>query len=217
VNSKHFIGIGLAVLPLVAYVLWWNSPVREIRRTHDALFQQKTWHLHAVRNYQGIPPQTDDTDYFCPSFAHWVNQYTDWRGAPAVRETIRYNGALYTLTNGRWTKTSDRAEIFECRHEPLMNGDGIALPFEMLGRGTKIHRGEVRTVGGDTCRDYDFIVPNPYDMLHKDYRFTMCVNELDHLPRQTRRDPSISGREDSVEYSKWGDLPEPPLPYGIPQ
>jgi len=215
VNSKYLIGLALAVLAVLAYALWWNSPARELRRTHDALLLQKTWHLHAVRNYAGIPPQTDDTDFFCPSFAHWVNQYTDWRGAPAVRETIRYNGGYYNLVNGRWTKTGERAEINECRHAPIIEGDGIALPFETFGRGTQVHRGAVQTVGGETCRDYKIIVPTPYDMLHKDYRFTMCINELDHLPRQTRRDPSISGTEDSVEYSKWGDLSEPPLPYGI--
>lgn len=215
--SNRLLLLGLPVLAFVAYVLWWNSPAREMRRTHDALLLQKTWHLHAVRNYQGIPPQTDDNDYFCPGFAHYVNQFTDWSGAPAVRETIRYDGAFYNRINGRWTKTSERAEINECRHAPLIEGDGIALPFDMLGRGTTVQRGAVQTVGGETCRDYNIIVLTPYDMLHRDYRFTMCINEIDHLPRQTRRAPSISGNEDSVEYSKWGELSEPPLPYGIPQ
>jgi hypothetical protein len=217
VNSKHLLWLGLVVLAIVAYALWWNSPARELRRTHDALLLQKTWHLHAVRNYQGIPPQTDDIDFLCPGFEHQVNQYTDWSGAPAVRETIRYNGAFNNRINGRWTKTNDKTEIFECRHEPLMEGDGISLPFELvLLRSTKIRRGAVRTVGSDSCRDYQITVLTPYDLLHHDYQFTMCINELDHLPRETRRDARISGHEDAVEYSKWGDLSEPPLPYGIP-
>jgi hypothetical protein len=217
VKFNYLIWSALALLALVSYVLWWNSPTREIRRTYAALMQQKTSHSHTVRSFQGSPPQTYDIDFFCPSFEHYKNQYTDWSGSPAVRENIRYNGTYYNFVNGRWTKTGERAEINECRHGPLVDGDGIAFPFEMLGRGTKIERGAFQTVGGDSCRDYKIIIPTPYDMLHKDYRFAMCINEIDHLPRQTRRDASIAGQDESNEYSKWGDISEPPLPYGIPQ
>jgi hypothetical protein len=216
-NVKYLLALGLALLAGVAFFLVRNTPSRELLRMQDALLTQKTWHLHAVRNYNGIPPQTDDIDFFCPNFAHQVNQYTDYAGAPAVRESIRYNGASYNLINGRWTKGGAQAEIYECRHTPLADGDGISLPFAAFLGSSSVRRGIVRTVKDGTCRDYEITTPLPYDMLHKEYRFTMCINERDHLPRQTRRDPSISGHEDVVEYSEWGALPEPLLPLGVPR
>jgi hypothetical protein len=216
-RSKFLIVFVLALLVGVAYAFWWHSPRNELRRTRDALLRQKTWHVHTVRVFQNIPPETDDRDFFCPGFEHEVARYTDAYGNPAVRESIRLDHSYYNLIEGRWVKANGPTQVLECRQPPLMKGDGIALPFDAVLRDGSFRRGSTRTVGEDSCRDYDIVVPTPTNILERDYRFTLCINERDHLPRQTRRTPLLAVQEDAIDYSGWGALSEPPIPTGIQQ
>lgn len=212
---KRIIALGLALLAGIAFALWWNSPVRQLRLTRDALLRQNSWHVHTVRLFQNIPPETDDRDFFCPGFEHEVARYTDAYGNPAVRESIRLDHSYYNFIDGRWVKANGPTQVIECRQPPLIKGDGIALPFDAVLRDGSVRRGSTRTLGEDSCRDYDIVVPTPTNILERDYRFTMCINPRDHLPRQTRRTPRLAVQEDAIDYSNWGALSAPPIPADI--
>jgi hypothetical protein len=215
-RSNLLVVLALALLVGAAYALWWHSPRNELRRTRDALLRQKTWHVHTIRVFQNIPPETDNRDFFCPGFEHEVAHFTDAYGNPAVRESIRLDHSYYNLIDGHWTKANGATQVLECRHEPLIDGDGISLPFDASLRQGSIQRGVARTVGDDSCRDFEVVVPTPTNPLEREYRFTICINERDHLPRQTRRTPPLAFHEDVIDYSGWGALSEPPVPPEIP-
>ena len=216
-RSKLLIALALALLVGVAYALWWHSPRNELRRTRDALLRQKSWHVHTVRVFQNIPPETDDRDFFCPGFEHEVVCYTDAYGKPAVRESIRLDHSYYNLIDGRWVKANGPTQISDCHNEPLMIGDGISLPFDAILREGSIQRGATRTVGDDPCRDCKIVVTTSTNPLECNYRFILCINERDHLPRETRRTPPLAVHEDVIEYSQWGALSAPPIPPEIQQ
>lgn len=216
-RSKLLLALALALLAGVAYGFWWHSPRNELRRTRDALPCQKSWHVHTVRVFQNIPPETDDRDFFCPGFEHELAHYTDAYGNPAVRESIRLDHSYYNLIDGRWVKTNGPTQVLECRHEPLIEGDGISLSFDAILRQGSIHRGAVRSFGDNSCRDYEIVVPTPTNILEREYRFTMCINERDHLPRETCRTPRLTLQEDIIDYSNWAALSAPPISPGIQQ
>jgi hypothetical protein len=220
--------IVVAVILLIAVGAGWilrrNSPMREIERSRDAVAAIKSWHFHTVRYIPGLPPETIDMDILCPSFQHRTASYVDEKGATQVREGIYYFGSHYGLVGDRWlapTKTAAQASgsdpgIFECRSDvgPL-GGDENSLPFAGVIEDGSVKRGELKDVAGESCREYDVSVPTPHDPKEKDFLFTMCINEQDHLPRETRRTPPDSSHEGVSVYQQWNAMKEPQLPAEI--
>jgi hypothetical protein len=206
------------------WMLRRNSPMREIERSRDAVAAIKSWHYHTVRYVPSLPPETIDMDILCPSFQHRTSSYVDEKGATQVRETIYYFSSYYNLIGNRWlaaTKTAGQASstdagIFECRSDvgPL-GGDEYSLPFAGIIDDGSVKRGELKDVGGESCREYDIAVPTPHDPKEKDFLFTMCISEQDHLPRETRRTPPDSSHEGMSLYQQWDAMKEPQLPAEI--
>src|SRR5260370_1023964 len=98
------------------------------------------------------------------------------------------------------------------QHGSLLDGDGNSLPYAaILDEGT-IRRRELRQSGNQTCRDYEVVIPVPTNILEREYLFFLCINETDHLPRETRRTPRGSDHEDVNTYTEWNDRTEPLLP-----
>jgi hypothetical protein len=220
--------IVVAVILLVAVGAGWmlqrNSPMREMERSRDAVAAITSWHYHSVRYVPSLPPETIDMDILCPSFQHRISSYVDEKGATQVRETIYYFSSYYNLVGDRWlaaTKTAAQASgtdpgIFECRSDvgPL-GGDEYSLPFAGIIEDGSVKRGELKDVGGESCREYHVSVPTPHDPKEKDFLFTMCISEQDHLPRETRRTPPDSAREGVSLYRQWNAMKEPQLPAEI--
>jgi hypothetical protein len=45
----------------------------------------------------------------------------------------------------------------------------------------------------------------------------MCINEQDHLPRETRRTVPGSEQEGVSTFTQWNAMTEPQLPAGFPR
>ena len=60
-------------------------------------------------------------------------------------------------------------------------------------------------------------LPTPHDEAEKDFRFSICIDERDHLPEQTRRTPPGSNQERVSTYTHWDVGSEPQLPAGFPR
>jgi hypothetical protein len=217
--------IVVAVILLIAVGAGWilrrNSPMREIERSRDAVAAIKSWHYHTVRYVPSLPPETIDMDILCPSFQHRTASYVDEKGATQVREGIYYFGSHYGLVGDRWLAAQMRPGqtdpgIFECRSDvgPL-GGDENSLPFAGVIEDGSVKQGELKDVAGESCREYDVSVPTPHDPKEKDFLFTMCINEQDHLPRETRRTPPDSSHEGVSVYQQWNAMKEPQLPAEI--
>ena len=217
--------IVVAVILLIAVGAGWmlrrNSPMREIERSRDAMAAITSWHYHSVRLVPGRAPETIDMDTLCPSFRHRTSSIVDENGATQVRETIQYFGTGYNHLGDRWLAAQRRpgqedAGIFECRTDvgPL-GGDDYSLPYAgVIGDGSA-KRGELKDVDGESCREYDITVPTPHDPKEKDFRFSMCISEGDHLPRETRRTLPDVGQEGVSLYRQWNVMKEPRLPAEI--
>jgi hypothetical protein len=230
-EAKQWIGIaaGLTIAAVtIVLVFWWISPMREIERSRAAVARAKSWHYHMERIQPGEPAGTIesfDKDTFCPSFQRTIQRGIGYNGLPATLEYLNYRGALYSHAGDRWLnrrgqpadgKEEGDVPIFECI-KVIIGGDDNSLPFEEILNEGKVQRGSSRTVNGEPCRDYEISVPTIEDPSEKEFRFTMCINSHDHLPRETRRMQPGSAREGASEFTEWNRYAEPPLPADFPR
>lgn len=217
------------VLVLLAGGIVWvrqrTSPMRDIERSREAVAEAKSWHYHTIRFFANLPPETNDADLFCPVFRHSISSATSFDGNPLLREDINYFSRGYNLIGGQWVLNQSRqaeinaqssVPIFECQNGPI-GSDENALPYNGIVSDGSVRRGAVRDVEGEPCRDYDIAVPTPHDPAEKEFRFSMCINERDHLPRETRRTPPGSDQERISNYTRWNAFSEPQLPAGFPR
>ena len=198
------------------WILRRNSPMREIERSRDALATVKSWHFHTVRYISGQPPETIDTDTICPSFQHRIASFEDVNGTPQVRESIRFFGVSYSHVGGQWLPAQRLASqtdpgIFECSNGP-MSEDANSLPYSGILEDATVKRGELQTINGESCRAYDVSVPTPHDPAEKEFHFTVCIGESDHLPRETRRVHPDWSKEGVSAFSQWDAMSEPQFP-----
>jgi hypothetical protein len=210
----------LAVVLLLAVGAGWllrrNSPMREIERSRDALVAARSWHFHTVRYIPGQPPETIDMDTSCPSYQHRIASFEDAIGATQVRESIHYFTTYYNHVGDQWLLAQARPGqidpgIFECNTGP-MSGDENSLPYSSVIEDGTVKRGELDDVNGESCREYDVSAPTPHDPKEKDFRFSICISEIDHLPRETQHTPPDQNQEGVTTFGKWNAMNEPQLP-----
>jgi hypothetical protein len=92
-----------------------------------------------------------------------------------------------------------------------LGGDDYSRPYAGVIEDGSAKRGELKDVDGESCRKYDVAVPTPHDPKERDFRFSMCISEQDHLPRETRRIlPELSQERVSL-YRQWNAMKEPQL------
>lgn len=224
-----WLSIAAVLIALVVVLGWWmwrNSPKREIERSKAAVAAAKSWHFHTVRHFAGLPSDTYEVDTLCPMFQHTTITSTHPDGTPLVHDSINYSGRVYVNVDGRWTlgggtqsqinaNVAGTAPIIECDVGPIGADPFTSLPYDAMLDGT-VHRGDEREVEGDSCRNYDVTVSTPHDPVNKDFQFSLCINEADHLPRQTRHTPPGYSTENVSTYTKWNAMREPELPAAIP-
>jgi hypothetical protein len=73
----------------------------------------------------------------------------------------------------------------------------------------------VLTIDGDSCREYEISVDTPHDPKEKTFVFTLCINERDDLPRQSRRVLPETGQEGISTFSQFNAMTTPQLPTDI--
>lgn len=199
-----------------AQVSYRMSPKRDLERTRDALVGTHSWHFHTVRYIQGQPPETVDVDFLCPSFEHRTRSYTDARGETQVRESIHYFTNFYNHVDGQWLAAPRQGGysdpgIPECQSGPI-GADQTSLPLESVIQDGSVTRGTLRQLDGESCREYEISAPTPHDPAERMFLFTICINESDHLPRETRRNVPPSDHETLSEFSSWNEMDKPDLP-----
>lgn len=209
----------MAVLALAGGGLWMyrrNSSMKDMARTRDALAAVKSWHFHTVRYIPDLPPETIDMDTVCPAFQHRTATYEDAGGALHTRESVYYFGSYYGLVDGQWQLGKQQTGfvdpgIFECNNGPT-GGDENSLPIPGVIEDGSVTRGAVIGLNGDSCREYAVSVPTPHDPKENEFQFTICINEQDHLPRETRRTPPGATHEGVSRFSQWNAMSEPQRP-----
>jgi len=218
-----WIALAGVVIVLAAGLAWWNwrnSPLREMERSQKAAASAKSWHYHSLHYFPASAPETFDIDTFCPVFQRTVHGAMDQNGSPRVLESIIYLGRSYGRVDGQWVLGKGNGQgslpIFECDRGSLGSDDN-SLPYEAIVSDGSVRRGGVRSVAGESCRDYEVAVATPHDPSEKEFRFSMCINEQDHLPRETRRTAPGASEEGVSNYSQWNAFSEPQLPADFPR
>jgi hypothetical protein len=224
-----WIAVAVAIALLAAGVGWWNwnqSPMREMERSRAAAERATNWHYHSLRFNRfdsNAPPETLDVDTFCPTFQHISRTTFDRSGAPSVTESIVFFGRAYNRIGNTWVLGQGRQidvnaqgslPIFECL-KGAIGSDENSLPYKAIIEDGTLRPGGLREAGRDSCRDFEITVPTPKDPAEKEFRFSMCVNEQDHLPRETRRTPPGATAEGISSFTQWNALTEPQLPTGF--
>jgi hypothetical protein len=225
VAKKLSIAAGVIVLVIIlGYLKWKYSPFREIERSRDSVAAAKSWHYHTIHRWPGYPSETYDADILCPVFEHVTSSPTTDDGTPISREYINYLGNVYNHVGDRWLSGAGggqaaananipgRAPIFECLKNLTIGVDETALPYAAILNDGNVRRGGMRELDGESCRDYEVSVPTPDDPSEKKFQFSLCINEGDHLPRETRRTPPGESQEHISTYTRWNVLKEPDLP-----
>jgi hypothetical protein len=218
--SKIIIVIAAALI-LILGARWWmrrNSPMREIERSRDAMVAVKSWHFHTVRYIPGQPVETVDMDFVCPSYQRSTNSWEDASGKAHTRDSIRYFTSYYNYVGGHWItaqqSSGELPDILECNVGPL-NANENSLNFTSVIADGTAKRGELKDVNGDSCREYDVTFPTPHDPAERQFQFTVCINEQDHLPRESRHSMPGAAHEGVSTFGKWNAMPEPELPAEI--
>lgn len=218
------VSIGTIVVMLLGFYAWHSYQhrqlVHELELSRDAIGACKTWHYHTVRKVPNNPDETIDRDITCPVFQHSTVSVFGGDGSPLVREYVTYFGTGYAYVEGQWKEPArgpyaqQKEEIFECRYGAI-GSDENSLTFAAFLEDSSIVRGDEVDLQGETCRNYRITTPTPYDLNQMQFQFTICINERDHLPRQTRR-VHPGDTEESVSYfSDWSTSSEPQLPPGF--
>jgi hypothetical protein len=213
--------IGTVLLGLASWRHYQQKALmHEIELSRDAVASAKGWHYHRIHKVAGYSLQTIDADTTCPIFQHSIVAADGPDGSPLVRESINYFGTSYVRLNGQWVQSKGRQmdndaqgtiEIVECTKGPLGLDDN-SLQYAAVIEDGSVVRGEVQNVAGETCRDYQVSVPTPDDPQEKTFQFTICINELDHFPRETRRVQPGTNEETVSRYSNWTASSDPQLP-----
>jgi hypothetical protein len=191
--------------------------MREIERSRDAVAAMNSWHYHRVRLNlgPGIPPETNDMDTTCPSFRRGIQSGTGYDGAPRTSDYITYFGRTYMHVGDQWVSAGSSqgpAAIFECMKNVAIGNDENSLPYDAIIEDGNVQRSTIGEVAGESCRNYEISVPTPHDPEEKEFRFTLCIGEQDHLPRETRRTRPGSTQEGVSTYTQWNNLDKPQLP-----
>jgi hypothetical protein len=220
---EKWIAVAVVVIVLVAGFGWWNwrnSPMREMERSQEAAASAKSWHYHSLHHFPASPPETFDIDTFCPVFQHTIRGATNQDGSPRVLDSIIYFGRAYGRVGGQWVLSPGNGQgslpIFECDTGSLGSDDN-SLPYVAIVSDGAVRRGGMRSVAGEPCRDYEIALATPHDPSEKEFRFSMCMNEQDHLPRETRRTVPGASEEGVSNYSQWNAFSEPQLPPDFPR
>jgi hypothetical protein len=219
-KSILVIGAVLIVGFAAARISYRMSPKRDLERARDALTNVHSWHYHTVRYIQGQPPETIDIDFWCPSFKHFTTSYINAHGETQVRESIYYFPNSYNRVDGQWVAANRRGYadpgIPECQAGPI-GADPTSLSLESVIEDGRVTRGSLRQLSGSSCREYAIATPTPHDPAERIFMFNICINEEDHLPRETRRNLPYPPHEAVSEFSEWNAMTEPDLPAEIPR
>ena len=214
---------GILAAAVGAWLFWFGSPMREIERTRSALAAANAWHSHTIRfdpTNLAAEPETFDKDAACPSYLRTIQSGRDSRGEPAIFDSMIFRGHAYGHRDGQWIVSGgQRADvnaegsipILECEQGPI-GTDPTSLPIPTILENGNARKGALREVEGEWCRDYEIVVATPHDPAEREFHFTLCINEADHLPRQTRRNPPGYAQELATTYTHWRTEAAPELP-----
>ncbi|HKN75625.1 MAG TPA: hypothetical protein VJW94_10645 [Candidatus Acidoferrum sp.] len=171
---------------------------KQINLVQAALGQARSWHISSTfAANDGIAQLEEDVS--CPFNYHRVGKVPQ----RLPNEIIAMQAGFYTREGERWTVLHPAAKAY-CADGPAAGFAPLAQSLERLKGPTTLKKGEIQTIGGSSCRNFEFIgVADPQPKWG-----SLCIDEQTNLPHEFRYG------KDAYQYSKWNEpieIEPPPL------
>ena len=171
---------------------------KQINLVQAALGQARSWHIFSTFAANNGIAQLEE-DVSCPFNYHRVGKVPE----RLPDEIIVTQTGFYTREGDRWTVLHPAAKAY-CADGPAAGFAPLAQSLERLKGPTTTKRGEIQTIGGSSCRNFEFIgVADP----HPEWG-SMCIDEHTNLPYEFRH------VKDIYQYSRWNEpleIEPPPI------
>jgi hypothetical protein len=193
-----------AVPITVAYYMTRPDPgLSQLQKSRDAIHQATSWHSHeSMLGPAAVILREETRDVFCPSRTRSNYRIETsfitpdrLRDGDAQRSRIEMSidGVHYSqIDGGPWTSHPEGMFLQDCGGAPIVLGSKLYFDADIIiPHGQMKYVGE-RHVGADACTDWEA----SWDRIKP--RYTICINEADHLPRRIAREDGWT-----IEFSNW--------------
>lgn len=200
-NLKRILVTATALLFLaltaVAIYIRSNQGPEEFRQMDHALRLAQSWRSHRVMRE---PDRSNDQrmEVYCPASVHIWQSSTSYGQPPVQSEIIEtFSGSFVRKSpDSDWMLAGDSERMITspCQWGPRGIDDFLGSLDVVLQAG-RIHRGDMRRVNDDLCRDWTASVLSATGWRDS---FVVCINQL-HLPLEVAApDHSLV-----ITYSDW--------------
>jgi len=199
-----------AIVPVaVAYYVTRPDPgLTQLQLSRDAVHKARSWHSHEVVKGPGDMIAHEETkDVSCPS-----KNRSDYRIETSFQrpDALRYGQAQHSkidmsisgvhysrIDDGPWDSYVGGMFLQDCNGMPIVHDSKLYFDADIVIATGKMRRiGHLR-VDSESCTEWEV----SWDRTTP--RYTVCINEADHLPRRITLD---SGRW-TMEFSAWNAPP----------
>jgi hypothetical protein len=177
----------------------------QIKLIETALGIAHSWHISSTFAINGVPSHIEE-DVGCPYDFHRVGKVPD-AGYRQADEIIARQNGFYYREGERWygqhIEPNPKPTNY-CLSGANAGGSPLTSELEKLKHRASLTTGEVQSIDGALCREFDFIgTEAPHAKLA-----SLCIDEQTNLPFEYRHD------DDVYRYSKWNNLVTVELPPG---
>lgn len=165
----------------------------ELNLVQAALGDARSWHTSTVHVVNGQALRMEE-DVVCPFAYHRVGQISNDR--PGMPDEIIQKDMYYyhDKDQNRWFSNRASGNDY-CSNGPGAGGFPLAATLERLKASTMLKRGDLKTVDGVQCRNWDVLSKNDAGPQWG----SLCIDDQTHLPYELR------SADLTVQYSKWGE------------
>jgi len=165
------------------------SMEKQINVVQAALGQARSWHISSTFAANNGIAQLEE-DVSCPFNYHRVGKVPD----RLPDEIIVTQTGFYTREGERWTVLHPAARNY-CVDGPAAGFSPLAQDLEKLKGPTTLKKGEIQTISGSSCRNFEFIgVADPHPKWG-----SLCIDKQTDLPYEFRYGADV------YQYSKWNE------------
>jgi hypothetical protein len=165
---------------------------KQVNQVQAALGQARSWH---VSSSFALGPEVSHTeeDVGCPFNYHHVGRVID--GARRLPDEILVTQqGYYYREDDQWSVLHPPPNDY-CKDGPSAGAYPLARSLEALKTQSTLKKGELKTMGGASCREFEFVgAASP----HLNFG-SMCIDEQTNLPHEYRHGADVH------QYSKWNE------------
>jgi hypothetical protein len=173
----------------------------QLNQVETALGQARSWHVSSSFVADGQHSSHMEEDIGCPSNYHRVGKVLDGRTMPD--EIIATQSGLFYREGDRWSVSHQPPNDY-CASGPAAAFSPLAQTLEGMKKSTTMKKGEIQSIDGASCRNFDFIgTANPHPKWG-----SLCIDEETNLPYEYRYGNNV------YRFSKWNEpvtLAPPPV------